>query len=406
MAVPVYILRLLVLLLLLPLISISSASTAVNCTKSYNIAGEKRLFSHCVVLGTQEASLAWSLRPAPNGSLDVIFSGVAPSPGGWVGWGINPYRLGMVGTQTFIGFQASNGSTLLTFDVTKGTEDGKAFVCTPISLHVLNMTINIANGNQIAMFVSISWPIPNVDPSSPVINHVWNRGPSVYNFQPSSHGFSGADLSSKIAINMSSGILFYGPPNNLLENAHAILNTVGWGILLPSGVIAARYMKPFVDPAWFYTHITIQILGYILGVAGWATGLSLDNVGARGGNPSKHRNIGFTLFGICTLQMMAIFLRPNKDHKLRKGWNLYHYSLAASILILGIVNIFEGFEIMSPPQKWRDTYIAVLGALGGVAIILEIVTWIYVCRKRRYSQGKIQGATVGGAYQFEKGPVG
>ncbi|KAH7352378.1 hypothetical protein KP509_19G042300 [Ceratopteris richardii] len=399
MAFPLYILLTLVLLLF-SLFSISSAYAALNCTKSHTIAGQTRLFSHCVVLGTQEASLAWSIRPAPNASLDVVFSGTAPSPGGWVGWGINPYRLGMVGTQTFIGFQASNGSTLLSFDVTKATEDGQPLACTPISLRVLDMSINIANGTHIDMFVSISWPISSTNPSSPVINHVWNRGTSVSNFQPSSHGFSGADLSSKLAINMSSGILFQGPPNSLLENAHAILNTVGWGILLPCGVIAARYVKPFADPAWFYAHITIQMLGYVLGVAGWATGLSLDDVGARGGDPSKHRDIGFTLFGICTLQMMAIFLRPNKDHKLRKGWNLYHYSLAASILILGIVNIFEGFEIMSPPQKWRYTYIAVLGALGGVAIILEVVTWIYVCRSRRYSQGKIQGATIRGTYQF------
>ena len=49
---------------------------------------------------------------------------------------------------------------------------------------------------------------------------------------------------------------------------HAILNTVGWGILLPLGVIAARYLKPFTDPAWFYVHVLVQSIGYILGVVG------------------------------------------------------------------------------------------------------------------------------------------
>ncbi|KAH7424615.1 hypothetical protein KP509_11G015700 [Ceratopteris richardii] len=197
-----------------------------------------------------------------------------------------------------------------------------------------------------------------------------------------------------------------GESSDVLLNAHAILNTVGWGILLPCGVLAARYVKPFADPAWFYAHITLQIFGYALGVAGWVTGLNLDDEDAKGGNPDKHGAIGAILFGICTLQMLALFLRPNKDHKIRKAWNLYHYSLAASILILGIINIFEGFEIMSPPAKWRRTYIGILVALGGVAIMLEIVTWIYVCRKKRYSQVALHGATVGGTYQFEKGALG
>ncbi|KAH7424616.1 hypothetical protein KP509_11G015800 [Ceratopteris richardii] len=194
--------------------------------------------------------------------------------------------------------------------------------------------------------------------------------------------------------------------SDVLLNAHAVLNTVGWGILLPCGVIAARYLKPFADPAWFYAHITLQIFGYALGVAGWITGLNLDDEDAKGGDPGKHGAIGGVLFGICTLQMLALFLRPKKDHKIRKFWNLYHYSLAASILILGIINIFEGFEIMSPPAKWRGAYIGILVALGGIAIMLEIVTWIYVCRKKRYSEAALHGATVGGTYQFEKGALG
>ncbi|KAH7424621.1 hypothetical protein KP509_11G016100 [Ceratopteris richardii] len=151
--------------------------------------------------------------------------------------------------------------------------------------------------------------------------------------------------------------------------------------------------------AWFYAHITLQIVGYAKGVAGWVTGLNLNDEHATGGDPGKHGAIGGVLFGICTLQMLALFLRPKKEHKIRKVWNLYHYSLAASILILGIINIFEGFEIMSPPAKWRRAYI-------GIAIMLEIVTWIYVYRKKRYSQAALHGATVGGTYDFEKGPVG
>ena len=47
---------------------------------------------------------------------------------------------------------------------------------------------------------------------------------------------------------------------------------------------------------------------------------------------------------------------------------------------MGIINIFKGFEILQPQQKWKIAYIAVIAALGGVAVVLEIFTWIIVFR--------------------------
>ncbi|XP_042440877.1 uncharacterized protein LOC122026276 isoform X1 [Zingiber officinale] len=40
-----------------------------------------------------------------------------------------------------------------------------------------------------------------------------------------------------------------------------------------------RYLKTFksADPAWFYLHISCQMLGYVIGVVDWATGLVLGN---------------------------------------------------------------------------------------------------------------------------------
>ena len=80
-----------------------------------------------------------------------------------------------------------------------------------------------------------------------------------------------------------------------------MLNVVGWGILLPCGVMAARYLR-FADPVWFYLHVAIQICGFTLGVAGWATGLRLGSYSV-GIVYHKHRIIGIVLFAISTLQV-------------------------------------------------------------------------------------------------------
>ena len=39
---------------------------------------------------------------------------------------------------------------------------------------------------------------------------------------------------------------------------HGILMVVGFGILVPIGVLVARTLKP-LDPLWFHLHRTIQV---------------------------------------------------------------------------------------------------------------------------------------------------
>ena len=79
---------------------------------------------------------------------------------------------------------------------------------------------------------------------------------------------------------------------------------MSWGILMPTGAIIARYLKVFksADPAWFYLHVTCQTSAYIVGVAGWGTGLKLgsDSVGIK---YNTHRALGITLFCLGTLQV-------------------------------------------------------------------------------------------------------
>lgn len=377
--------------LLLVLLALSSVPFCISqaCSKTFTLS--PIVFSTCSSLPTQSASLAWSLFPSDN-TLHVLFSGVPLSSSGWVGWGIN---LGsspaMIGTQALIAFQApTNGSNLLTYNVTSATKAGSPLQSTPIDLQVLDRKVQIT-ASSVLIYVYLQ-----LQPNQTVVNHVWNRGTDVVNFQPQAHPFAVTDLASSGRIDLATGVSTTSEaPNQILKNRHAVLNTVGWGILLPVGVVAARYLRPLTDPGWFYVHIFIQMVGYTLGVAGWATGLKLGNSSV-GVVYLKHRNIGITLFAIATLQVMAIMLRPKKDHKIRKAWNIYHYFLGLSILTLGILNIFYGFDILLPPAKWRHAYIGVLGALAGITVVFEATTWIHFWMRGRSSELKLQGATVGG----------
>ena len=80
--------------------------------------------------------------------------------------------------------------------------------------------------------------------------------------------------------------------------------------------------------------------------------------------------------------MLALFLRPKKEHKYRIYWNIYHHSIGYSILILSIINVFKGFNVLSPAHKWKLAYVVAIAVVGGVAVVLEAVTWLVVFKRK------------------------
>lgn len=222
------------------------------------------------------------------------------------------------------------------------------------------------------------------------VNQVWQVGPGVGGdgvLTP--HAMNPPNFNSVGSLDLNGGSGSVGGggsgANSRLKkrNIHGILNAVSWGILFPIGAIVARYLRTFpsADPAWFYLHASCQVSAYAIGVAGWATGLKLGSE-SKGIQFTDHRNIGIALFAIATLQIFALFLRPNKDHKYRFYWNIYHHSVGYAILVLGILNVFKGLRILSPEHKWKLAYIIVIGVLGGIAVLLEAITWIVVLRRK------------------------
>lgn len=96
------------------------------------------------------------------------------------------------------------------------------------------------------------------------------------------------------------------------------------------------------------------------------------------------------------IQVFALLLRPNKDHKTRFYWNLYHWGIGYATIIISIVNIFKGFSALEVSagdryDNWKHAYIGIIAALGGIAVFLEAYTWIIVIKRKKsenkFSQG-------------------
>ncbi|GFY99423.1 auxin-responsive family protein [Actinidia rufa] len=363
----------LLILGLLQAVSLISQSQSLTCT-SQKFTNNK-LYEYCADLSQLSSYLHWTYDSSTS-SLSVAFVAAPAKTDGWISWAINPTATGMAGSQALVAFKDSNGSmTVRTYNISSYS----SIVPSNLSFAVTEMAAD-SSGGMMRIFATVILP----EKGATTVNQVWQVGPSLTDGVLDKHEFQPANLNSKGTLDLLKGVSTAGTgggSRTKKKNIHGILNAVSWGIMFPIGAIIARYLRTFpsADPAWFYLHAFCQVSAYAIGVAGWGTGLKLGSE-SKGVQYTAHRNIGIGLFCLATVQVFALFLRPQKDHKFRFYWNIYHHGIGYAILILGILNVFKGLHILGPEEKWKSAYIVVISVLGGIALLLEGITWVVVLR--------------------------
>ncbi|WOL16131.1 cytochrome b561 and DOMON domain-containing protein [Canna indica] len=357
-------------------LSVASSTAAASGACSSASFSSNRVYAACSDLPRLSSSLHWSYDAATS-LLSLAFVAPPPKPEGWVAWAINPTADGMVGSQALIAFHQPDGKMgVRTYNITSY----ESIAASPIEYETSDLAAEYSGG-VVRMFGKMKLPA-----GTTVVKQVWQVGSTVVSGVPQAHDFQSANLQSKGTVDLVKGAVAVSGGSSSTtrnKNVHGVINAVSWGILLPIGAIFARYLKTFksADPAWFYLHVACQIIGYGVGVGGWATGLNLGSK-SKGIQYTTHRNIGMTLFSLATLQVFALFVRPNKDHKYRFYWNIYHHLVGYTVIVLGIVNVFKGLQILSVDDKYRVGYIITICILGGIALLLEVVTWIIVLKRK------------------------
>ncbi|KAH8480151.1 hypothetical protein H0E87_030405 [Populus deltoides] len=337
------------------------------CT-AYKFSNNKQ-FSSCSDLPVLSSSLHWNYHPLSS-RVEVAFRHIGVTDRRWIAWAINPTSGGMIGSQAIVSFQRTDGS--LAVYTSPITSYGPRLEQGNLSFPVSDLSATNQN-NEMIIYASLE-----LQGNISTVNHLWQVGsmsentPMMHNVAPSSPNVKSMGsldfLSGRIKATRSS--------STTLKNVHGILNTVSWGILMPVGAVIARYLKRFesAGPLWFYLHVTVQLLAYILGgLSGFGTGIFLG-IRSHGIEHSCHKIIGIVLFCLATAQVFGGLVRPDKDSKYRPFFNWFHFLAGCSTLILSIFNIYKGFDILHAARFWRLTYSGMILTLLLVMLLLKICT--------------------------------
>ncbi|KAL4871297.1 hypothetical protein BDV12DRAFT_194653 [Aspergillus spectabilis] len=144
--------------------------------------------------------------------------------------------------------------------------------------------------------------------------------------------------------------------------AHGIVMGVAFAILFPLGAILLRVIRSKLG---VYVHIAVQLLAYVLMIAGLATGIRVGKILDRLHN-NGHTILGTVIVVFLLIQPLIGFWQHYKFKKTEtKGvWSHVHVWVGRIFLLLGIINGGTGLKLADNTTGGIIAYAVVAGVFG------------------------------------------
>ncbi|KAF5464472.1 hypothetical protein F2P56_014546 [Juglans regia] len=295
--------------------------------------------------------------------INIILSAVYTT--GWVGLGFSKDGM-MVGSSAMVGWLNRKGHAKIKQYYLQGSKEWQVIpdkgelpltgIPTYVGIHgaMIHLAYQMKFENQLAR-QPIILAFGSASPKHSHLPKHDDKTTIMFDFSPGSH----------VAVASTD----FGP----MKKNHGILGIIGWGLILPIGAIIPRYFK-HKDPLWYYLHSVFQVVGFVIGLAGVVLGRRLYNM-IKADFPT-HRGIGIFVLVLSILQILAFFLRPNREAKIRKFWNWYHHWVGRLALFFGALNIVLGIQIGGAGNDWKIGYGFLLSVVILTVIVLEVLAWM------------------------------
>ncbi|KAL5335371.1 hypothetical protein BJX70DRAFT_390745 [Aspergillus crustosus] len=162
------------------------------------------------------------------------------------------------------------------------------------------------------------------------------------------------------SLNLYSSIAWMWLP--AFAKAHGIVMGVAFAILFPLGAILLRVVRTKLG---IYVHIAVQLLAYVLMIAGLATGIRVGKILDRLHN-NGHTILGTVVVVFLLIQPFIGFWHHFKFKKTQaKGlWSHIHIWVGRIFLLLGLINGGTGLKLADNTTGGAIAYGVVAGVFG------------------------------------------
>jgi len=173
---------------------------------------------------------------------------------------------------------------------------------------------------------------------------------------------------------------------------HGILMMLAWGVVLPIGMIVARFCRHRPNYIWFKVHMPFQICGALTAFTGGS--LIFYTLWPNGHFAVWHAFSGIVLLCILFLQCCVGIFRPRTEEgkpktRVRNCFKWWHAWTGRVILLAAFVQALSGILFINWPQ-WAFIVYFFWGVLI-LAVIIILEAW-RCCRKTERSKAHYEYA--------------
>ncbi|RLN25667.1 hypothetical protein C2845_PM07G31290 [Panicum miliaceum] len=346
-----------------------SQKTGDSCGSGSSLAAVSRLIPFdtsnltCLDAWPSQGFIVRRVQYGKSGQDTWSFVLSAPDAGGYVSVGFSSDGA-MVGSSAVVGWTTGGGVGVAKQYRLGGTSPGS---CPPdqgsLAL-VPGTTLLAAQSSRLYL----AFQFTAARPAPYLICAVGPSGAQLSNnylVRHRSYGSASVDYATGVASSAGGGASFDA------KKWHGAMAGLGWGVLMPVGVALARYFKRH-DPFWFYAHISVQGVGFVLGTAGVVVGFKLndDVPGA-----DSHQALGIAVLVFGCLQVLAFLARPGKGSKVRRYWNWYHHYVGRAAVACAVANVFVGLSVAHEAAAAGAFYGVFLAVWVLASVVLEVRLW-------------------------------
>ncbi|KAF3776726.1 Cytochrome b561 DM13 and DOMON domain-containing protein [Nymphaea thermarum] len=306
--------------------------------------GLSDMYNNSVVLDDQQVTLFWTLA---EGSISFAVRGEKKS--GYVAIGIGA---GMVNSFAYVGWIDSSGVGHVSTYWIDGRE--------PANIHATNEELSYVRCRLESGIVTFEFTrklapacvsgkpeCKNIiDPTIP-LRLVWALGAHWSDDHLSIRNMHSATSSHPVRVLLMRGSTEAEQDLRPVLAVHGFMMFLAWGILLPSGILAARYLKHVKGDGWYQIHVYLQYSGLaiillgILFAAAELRGFSFSSI---------HVKFGVAAIFLAFVQPINASFRPKKpaagEHAspARILWVYIHIIIGRGALVVGIASLVSGLK--------------------------------------------------------------